>query len=178
MPRSRFAVIGGGARGIASRRQTRWLRSADETSFTSVAAGGVDFQSSLTTEEKALRPFTVVRVRGWLFCQNDQSAATERSWGAVGMAVVSDQAVAAGVASLPSPISDEASDLWFAYQYMYADFHLSAVGSSALGGAFTFESKAMRKVEDGQDVVVMMENGDATFGINYLVKFRMLVKLH
>jgi len=172
MPRrqSNFGFRGRGA----PRRQTVWFSSADETSFTVVAAGAVDLQSSLNAAALALRPFTITRVRGILSVRSDQIAADEDVFGAAGLAVVSDQAVAAGVASVPSPITEESSDLWFAFEF-------AAEGATTLIGnpttTRTFESKAMRKVEDGMDIVAVFENG-GSFGMEYLLKYRMLVKLH
>ncbi len=169
--RSRVVVAG------RSRRETLWFGGPDETVWTGVAAGAVDFQSSLNVASLALRPFTIVRVRGLLMLRSDQIAAIEEPFGAFGLAVVSDQAVAAGVASLPSPITDQASDLWFSYTFCAATWQFNTSGAAS-PTPFEIDSKAMRKVEDGMNIVSMFENGSGGSGCNYIAIWRMLIKLH
>jgi len=158
------------------RRQTQWIGSVDETAFISVGAGNIDFQGLLGAGALALRPFTVVRVRGMLSLISDQVAAAEEPFGAWGLCVVTEQASAAGTASLPSPISEDFSDVWFAYQFGAAPINSAGVMASV--ATSYFDSRAMRKVEEGQDIVSLFENAHATHGLKYVVKYRMLVKLH
>ncbi len=99
----------------AARRATIWFSGPDETNYSGVAAGTVDLQSSLNPAALALRPFTIIRTVGMFSMVSDQVAAQEDPFGAYGLAVVSDQARVAGVASVPSPITDQNSDLWFMY---------------------------------------------------------------
>ena len=177
MPRrSRLASFGGG-RSRVGRRETLWFSGPDETALTIVAAGGVDFQSSLNAAALALRPFTIVRVRGLLVLQSDQEVTDEEPFGAFGHCVVTDQAVAAGVSAIPSPITDQASDVWFTYVFGAAGFHVSALSSNPEQYRVEFDSKAMRKVESGMDVVTVFENA-SSFGLEYVALWRMLVKLH
>ena len=156
------------------RRQTQWVGGPDETDFTALSAAGVDFQSSLNATALAFRPFTVVRTIGELFIVSDQEAAQETPFMAFGLAVVSDSAAAAGAGSVPTPITEEASDLWFAYQFAAAASDTKTTNLYH----FRFESKAMRKVNNDQDIVALAENGSNTHGCLYLCKFRMLIKLH
>ena len=62
----------------------------------------------------ALRPFTVVRTRANLIIRSDQQAASELFEVAYGETVVSEQASAAGVVSVPTPVTEDASD-WHVY---------------------------------------------------------------
>ena len=159
------------------RRETLWFSGPDEQGATAVAADGVDLQASLNAAALALRPFTVIRTVGMLFIQSDQIAAIETMISAFGLAVVSDQASAIGVTAIPTPITDESSDLWFMYQFVLHNWQFNTSG--AMGpGVFQFDSRAMRKVEDGQDVVSVFENGASGAGLNYIAKWRLLVKLH
>jgi len=178
MPRRR-GVIGAFRGRSAPRRESLWIGSVDETTVTVVAPGGVDFQGSLNSTALALRPFTVVRVRGLIYVRSDQTANTETPFGALGMAIVSDQAVAVGVTALPSPITDEASDLWFMFQHVATGLQVSsAVGIPGPANVYEFDSKGMRKVEDGQDLVIVFENASSSDGLSYVTKYRILVKLH
>ena len=173
MPRSR-----GFTRAVRGpRRQTAWVAGPDEVSPTTVVAGAADLQSSSNAALLAMRPFTVVRTVGLLFVGSDQIAANEVFFGAFGLAVVSDQASAIGVTAVPTPITDEGSDLWFTFQYGAGEWRFNTSGSpSAM--VFPFDSRAMRKVEDGQDVVSVFENATSGPAIRYLARFRFLIKVH
>jgi len=178
MPRRRGAF--GAARGrVGPRRETLWVGGPDETSVTVVLASGVDLQSSASAALLAMRPFTVVRTRGLVYVRSDQTANTETPFGAFGLAVVSEQASAIGVTAVPTPITDESSDLWFLYQFVATGLQVSsAVGIPGPANVYEFDSKAMRKVEDGQDVISVFENGSSADGLSYIAKFRFLIKLH
>jgi len=113
--------------------------------------------------------------------KSDQSAAGENWVGAVGMAIASDQAVAIGVGSLPTPYTDQDSELWFMHQYFAGDFRiLSSVGFQAGGmKTFAFDSKAMRKMEIGSTLVIVVENGSAAgVGITYFLNYAVLFQVH
>jgi len=165
-------------RGGARRRETRWLDAIPTA--VNLAGGGSVIRFSLSAAELALRPFTVVRVRGSWFVESDQLAATEIYGGALGFAVVSDQALAIGITAVPTPITDMASDLWFVYEQQMGDFlFATAVGNGEVGKlARQFDSRAMRKVEDGQDIAIVEENSGYSFGTTSQLGFRMLIKLH
>jgi len=177
MPQRRSRSFAGPRQG-RSQRVTQWGAGPDEVGYTTLAAGGVDFMASGNAAFLAARPFTIIRVRGVLSINSDQVVASEEPMGAIGMAVVSDEAVAAGLGSLPTPIGSEASDKWFVWQAMMAPFSLSAVGSSSQGGEYIIDSRAMRKVNDGEDLIVMAENASSVHGLDYLFLFRFLIKLH
>ena len=59
---------------------------------------------------------TVRRTRGEYSIISDQTGADEDQLGAWGMVVVNDIAVAAGVASLPGPVTDLDDDGWFVWE--------------------------------------------------------------
>jgi len=145
-----------------------------------MGASATVLDQSLTTAELALRPFTVIRTVGSLMVANDQFAATESAVLAMGMGVFNAPAVAAGVASLPTPITDEASDLWFVYEAVPAWITVATAVSIATPGATIryFDQRAMRKVEDGQDIGVLLENASGTDGVRFWLKFRLLIKMH
>jgi len=178
MARNRDFRRGAGA--IAQRRLTQWLEL--QPIVAALADGASTLLFSLTTAEKALRPFTIVRTRLLVSLISDQQASSERQAAAVGMAVVSDQAEAIGITAIPTPITDMASDLWLVHQLLYNEFTFAdSTGFSENGQAqYAVDSKAMRKVQDGEDVVVVAESSAAaaTGGANIVVGGRVLVKLH
>ena len=169
-----------GASAIRQSRLTQWLEL--QPIRATLVAGGGTILFSLTTEEKALRPFTVVRTRIQCEIISDQVAASESQVGALGVAVVSDQAEAIGVTAVPTPITDMASDLWMVHQILYNDFVLAdGTGFQDDGGyQYEIDSKAMRKVQDGEDLVVVGElsSASSTGGFLLTVGGRILVKLH
>ena len=176
----RFVGVGRFAtRRQGPRRETLWL----ETGTVEAVLGGAPtalLTNSLNAAALALRPFTVVRVRGVIAVRSDQVGATETAIGDLAYAVVSDQAVAIGVTAVPTPLTDKGSDLFFVYQQV---INRIEVGSGAGTGVPTntqtfiqYESKAMRKVIEGEDLITVMEN--EINGINIVHSARCLLKLH
>ncbi len=173
--RSGFRTV----RGVR-RRETLWL--AGVFAQTVMAAEGGTLISSFNAAALALRPFTVLRTRGELVITADQASSSERQWAAYGFAVVSDQAAAIGVSAIPTPVTDQGSDLWFVYQALINAYEFqTAASTTPIGKRYSFDSRAMRKVEDGQDVVEVAEMslaGSAGSGLRLQSAFRMLIKLH
>ncbi len=162
----------------AMRRESLWL---PIPFFSNILASSTtaSLSATLNAAAKALLPFTVVRVRGQFQCVSDQEAATEQYIGNLGFCVVSDQASAIGVTAIPTPATDLGSDLWFV--------HESWIGSLAfVTGAGLFsdhpsrhvDSKAMRKVNEDEDIVVVTEAGVGGSGVIVAFVGRFLVKLH
>ncbi len=155
------------------RRETQWLDSPIGV-FTTMGSAQAVLLASLTTVEKALRPFTIVRTRGWLSVRSDQQAAVENFAMGFGIAVVSDQAVAVGVTAVPTPTTDDESDAWYIHRIVQSTNVVDA-GASILG--LELDSRAMRKVEEGYDIAMSIENPLAT-GVVVSAYVRTLVKLH
>ena len=133
---------------------------------------------SLNAAALALRPFTIVRTRAVIQFESDQVAASETARGAFGIIVVSDQAVAAGAASIPNPFADTDAQ-FFVWEGLVNSFVLGdATGfTEPSGTSLVVDSKAMRKVGLNEDIAVMAVVATAA-GINLTVAGRMLIKLH
>jgi len=127
----------------------------------------------------ALRPITIVRSRGLLFLTSDQAAAAEPQAITLGCAVVSDQSVAIGVTALPTPTTDKDSDAWYVYQSLMAS-HGAGTVDSEQGQWVEYDSRAMRKMEDGFQLVYVLETAEValTEGVVARHMGRVLVKLH
>jgi len=165
--------------GSVQRRSTVWLEiSPTRTSLS--AANSTTLFAGFTAAALALRPFTIVRVRGYWHISSDQEIADEVQHGAIGFAIVSDQALAAGAASVPTPFAELSSDLFFVHEILMTEFLLgSAVGFSGdFGVGAQFGSKAMRKVDDGQDIAISIEAASTSNGLIISKAGRMLLKLH
>jgi hypothetical protein len=99
------------------------------------------------------------------------------------MCVVSDQATAIGVTAVPTPVTDDGSDLFFVYERLVNDITLSSSGAGTgnfliAGRERIVDSKAMRKVEDGSDLILTTEGGPNNDGFVLTSYMRVLVKLH
>ncbi len=165
------------------RRQTEWGASADSTAVKTLGGSGTVLDqifTGATLQAAGLFPSTIVRVRGDLWVHSDQDAANEAPFGALSMAVASDAASTAGVASLQLPITDETSEQFFVYQYWMGGNFGASTGALFANPwyRFSFDSRAMRKIANGDSIVVVLENASPLHGMEYILKFRILFKTH
>jgi len=161
-------------RGRAVRRQTLWLSGVLQS--TTVATGASVIVTSLNAAALALRPFTVIRTRGLIQWESDQSAGGERPFGAVGKIIVTDVAAGVGVASVPTPVADDSSD-WYVYQTMMTALLVAPTGTGPAFVQYAIDSKAMRKVDLGDQLVTVVENSSGVGG-TMTSYFKSLIKLH
>ncbi len=169
-------------RGGVMRRETSWLAIA-EGRDTNAAANSATLSASLNAAALAMRPFTITRTILRWSVRSDQTGALENFGGAIGMAVVSDQSVAIGVTAVPTPFTDLGSDLWFLHGILDGRFQfVSGVGIQAGTGSLegaVIDSRAQRKVNDDQDVILCTEEDSLTaVGSVIYSAGRMLIKLH
>ena len=156
----------------APKRLSAWIASADQ-GFVAVAAGASVIEQSNPT----LAATTIVRTRGVVSVRPSAYAADAELVGAIGFGVVSDQAFAAGAASVPGPWTDPDWDGWFVWiPYSFNFEFIDATGTLLPGTVqIPLDSKAMRKVNFNETVVVVVESQAAAIQVG--VTFRMLVKL-
>ena len=161
------------------RRETQWL-SLDPVSNTLAAGSTAVVSNVMSAAELALRPFTVVRTRGIFNLQSDQAGVSEFYHAGFGAAVVSDQAVAIGITAVPTPMTDRVSDLWFLFTEMMGTVQVSsAIGfQHPVGLGLEFDSKAMRKVEEGAQIIFTKETSSISLGVIAASAGRVLIKLH
>ena len=136
------------------KRKTLWL---DFVMGENTVASGAVLVASLNAAALALRPFTVVRSHVALSIRSDQAAAIEHQNAAFGMAVVSDQSVAIGVTAVPTPVVDSFSSLWMLHTYIIGD-ESALTDRTRPATNLMIDSKAMRKVELGQDLIFVLEH--------------------
>ena len=162
-----------------ARRLTVWT-SALPNSTTLASTSTAALTASLGAGLLAMRPFTIVRARGIIHVISDQAAQTESYQVGHAHAVVSDQASAVGVTAVPTPYADMGSDLFFVYEQISSTFRfVSGVGfDEPAGVTHIFDSKAMRKVNEDQDVVSVLETSAISSGCVVIDSWRYLIKLH
>ncbi len=164
-------------RGQREKRLTDWFF-LTPVANTFTAAGGT-LIGSLNTAALAMRPFTVIRTHYEIQVVSDQAAAIENQAGALGTCVVSDQASDIGITAVPTPITDMGSDLWYQHNVFYGD-ESNLTDRTRGESRMTVDSKAMRKVDIGQDIsgVVELDTVGSTGGAIIRVVGRMLVKVN
>jgi len=167
-----------GAQAIRQRRETSWL----EVEPVSSTIGGTTavITHVMSAAELAKRPFTIIRTHLVIRVISDQFAASEAQIVGVGACVVSDQAVAIGVTAVPTPMVDIESELWFLHQMVFNEFTFgSGVGfDSNAGTMVNIDSKAMRKVNDGEQAIFVVETDNLSAGAIIVVGGRVLIKEH
>ncbi len=160
------------------KKTVMWIDNTAQSAVIAVPAATVVLISQLSAEGLALRPFTVLRSRGIVVVGTDQEAADEEPFGTYGEIVVSESAAAAGVGSIPSPIT-EAGASWLLYvpHSSWLKFG-SGVAFSNVSSVFEYDSKAMRKVGTDDQLVGIVENGNASHGYEFQLNGRTLIQLH
>jgi len=127
---------------------------------------------------------TLVRTRGeYLLRLTTSAAITDGFLVGLGIGVVTSAAFNAGVASVPTPITEESWDgwLWHKFVNLFPVTTTIADGANALAVAARGEidSKAMRKINQDMTVfgaIETIEVGVAT--VRFGVDSRLLLKLH
>ena len=158
----------------APRRMVQWLQL--DLAATNVGAGSVVLLGTLNAAALALRPFTLVRTIGQVMITGNTGIFN----GAFGLAHVTEPAAAAGIASLPTPISEADSNAfqtWIPIQSQ--GFQIAGAGAAdiTMGQLFqSFDSKSMRKVGPDDDLAFVAESSDVS--VNLSVIGRLLIKLH
>ena len=156
------------------KRLTSWFQFSPSSTALGVSTSAV-LVSSLNAAALALRPFTIVRSHFVFQLDSDQAAAIEIQAISHGLAIVSDQASAVGITAIPTPTTEAASNLWFMHSYAFVD-ESNLTDRTRGVTRWSVDSKAMRKVEVGQDMVSVVEGGGIGFGMNILIAGRVLVK--
>ncbi len=89
------ALVRRSVRKVGTRRETRWVVSVDIVAVTALPGAAIVFDQFFSTgalQAIGALPCTIVRTRGLLVVNSDQVTGAERAFGAMGMAIVSDQA--------------------------------------------------------------------------------------
>ena len=168
-----------GSRGRSGgpRRLSTWVGSADQ-GYLNVTAGSKIIHQSLTMAGSSLDPdATVVRTRGIISVRPTVFTADVDIIGAVGFTIVSVRAFNAGIGSILGPWTDLGADVWFVWQPISFSLEVGSAADTTFVSSvdIPFDSKAMRKMTNGEVMVVAVESESAAFSIS--IPFRMLWKL-
>jgi len=147
----------------AKRRQTQWISPAVQ-GYVNVASGGATVIANIPHED----PLTYMRTRGFVGIAPQTMAADLAIVGAFGIGVVTAEAFAAGIASIPEPFTDGDWGGWFVWRSFSSLVQVAdATGKLYLAAESGFEvdSKAMRKVSNNEVVVIVAESQQGAFKI-------------
>ena len=109
---------------------------------------------------------TVRRTLGHFIVTSDQDGADEQQLGAFGLVRISDAAGAIGITAMPGPVTERNDDGWFVWQSILSrgDASIAPAGQNQM---YAFDSKGMRRIEEGFRIVVVVENSHATHGFDF-----------
>ena len=164
------ARVGGGTR---RRSPTTWARQVSTIGVTVAPATKV-LAATIILSNPGISE-TVRRTRAILSIASDQMIAPEHQLGAYGFVVVSDLAIAAGVASIPGPATDASDDGWFVWQGFNQEGADTAVGHASV--QYVIDSKAMRRIQEGFGVAIVIENSHATHSLVFTQSIALLSSL-
>ena len=154
-----------------SRRLTQWVAPANQ-GYVVVADGGATVVSTIPFGV----PATIVRTRGQVSIRPNSLAADAAIIGAIGMGIVSAEAVAIGVTAIPEPFTDGDWPGWFvwrSFSFLYEFQDATGTGIQTID--FEVDSKAMRKIGQNETIVFVAESQAGAFQVSSPV--RMLIKL-
>ena len=152
----------------SKRAPTAWSRTITPAPFT-VAPVTKILVTSLVLSNPGIRE-TILRTRGLMGVLSDQSLAPEDQVGAWGIVRVTDIALAAGAAFISGPITERNDDGWLIWQPFMASRNATTLEMTT----FPFDSKAMRIIEEGFALAVMVENASPDFGFDFALAASLL----
>ena len=158
--------FGGRARRGGLRQTTDWGRVVSVGSATIPAASKVFLAQCFLIS--GVPKATVRRTILWMRVFSDQQAATEDQLGAVGMHIANNNAVLVGAAAMLGPVTDQNDDAWFLWHPIVQRFRL--VTASGFDGSdghlYLIDSRAQRKLQEGESAVLLVENSSPIFGMS------------
>ena len=112
-----------------------------------VSSSSVIFGTALAAQQDGL---TVVRLRGVFVARlTTISGASAGFFGAIGIAKASSAAIAAGIASVPTPITEIGWDGWLYHTFIQLHGQTATAGDSVMDSVrIEVDSKAMRKLNN------------------------------
>jgi len=121
---------------------------------------------------------TIVRIRGNILASLDSPTINEKTAVAMGIIRTTEEQLAVGITAIPNPQADLDADWqWHGFLPLQAVVDVtSGAGSQENVGRLVIDSKAMRKVRQGENLTFVVDNTaisgtpeiDVTFGIRIL----------
>ena len=166
----------------SQRRKTSWIIGLENTLISVFTSAGPRLWTlGVATGQDAN---TIVRIRGEYTVSITQGIAAGELFASValGIGLVTDEAFAAGITSIPSPLTDRDWDGWM-WHRLHGMFITDAPNNETRGPMeavrVEIDSKSMRKFDEGMTVFGAIELGAETgaCSIDFTAQTRMLIKL-
>ena len=170
-----------------ARRQSRFPRSQSrlnrgwsgliEATDTAIPAGSKVLLGSFVPTVEGI-DLTVLCTVGHITVASD-TVANELQLGVFGIIKVTDVALAAGIASIPGPVTNIEDD-WFIFQSFGFEVAVHSVIGVNPDHAYMiqFDSKAKRMIDgDGEAFAIVAENAHATHGFDMSIGVRILAQV-
>jgi len=153
----------GFSRPFRTRRNTDWGFGPDMLDQVMTSSTKILGTTSLTVSEQT----TIVRIRGVLHLICETASGAGSGWlGAAGIALVNSDAFAAGVASVPGPLTDSHWDAWMWHSFFDVRAITATIGdgvnANAIQDRLIIDSKAMRKWDPAETLVLVVEGVETT----------------
>ena len=162
------------SRARSQRAPTSWARTPNSAGLhTTIALGTATLLATIELSNAGIGE-TVRRTRGMLMVTSDQGSTFETQVGLFGMVVVSDPAAGVGITAVPTPGSEASDDGWFVWE------PFMGAGAGVNGNSLIvkeFDSKAMRRIEEGFQIAVVAENMSSSFGLELSFAFSILTSI-
>ena len=159
-----------------TRRQTEWISLT--VNFTDFTAAQTQILGSFS--QVALRDFvpcTIIRTVGMLVVSADQNFITNQIYsGAVGLCTVRQDALAS--AAVPDAFVNAGDDVWWWHQFFAGLIDDRSDADLVTSQSFMIDSKAQRKIVDGDALILTGEGGNESDGFDVACFLRLLLKLH
>jgi len=162
-------------RSRVAKRKTIWIGTANQADV-ALSSGGTVIVSSFAPDALgALKP-TVVRTRGQFLVFPTVETTSLTFNGAYGLGVFSDDALAAGAASMPGPWDQDDWTGWLVHGYFSGRLRVGTTDVDyPVPGSVSIDSKAMRKVGPNESLVWLAESEEGAVQIN--IQARVLLML-
>ena len=138
----------GGFTPTPRRRKTQWFGGPGGTGTNSLQSSTAVLLGSSTSPAAGQEDHTLVRTRGLVqILLTSVAAAGDGFFGAVGIGIATTSAIAAGVASVPTPLTELSWDGWIWHHFFSVHAGITAaVESESTTVTIPIDSKAMRKL--------------------------------
>ena len=154
------------------KRQTQWIGPAVQ-SYVVLASGNKLIVSSFDSAASGLVRPTVIRTRGQVSVRPAAGVFGDiEVHGAYGVCIVNTDAFAAGVASIPGPVTDADWSGFFVWRpFTFALEAGDATGVTRISFEQEVDSKAMRKIGQNETLVQVCESQLGALRISMQLRF-------
>ncbi len=163
----------------APKRSTAWVTFKTAGFIDHSAAGHLVIASMSKADLEKFVPCTITRTVGLVVVSADTDFITNQIYGgAIGCCVVREEARLVGASAVPQPFTGADEEMWLYHQFFAEVFDDRSDSDLRLTTHYKVDSKAQRKVSDGDAIIFTSQGAGLADGFDVNVMVRMLLKLH